>query len=332
MSSVIDLQVGYALAADLVVFRRNRTTVQIGTEAPRRILIADAPEQTEEVLSHLRETPTIADAIARLGGNGIDWQRVFTSLLQVGLLEPSISAEKYPPRLAGERGALMHRFGPVTTAQILTARADAVVLVEGVGIVADTVSDLLDAAGVGRIHQIRGSADRSRNAAGSQIAPPDTAAHHSPRVRYRRPATHVKPTLTVLTDGPSPGRLAALTVSVTPHLPIRITTARATVGPLVLPGVSTCLNCVARHRSDADPDWATVSAAAAGAPLDPAPLLAHGAAALAVAQTLDFIDGLLRPASIGATLDLAPGTMRPQRRVWPPHESCRCRSLAALPR
>lgn len=45
----------------------------------------------------------------------------------------------------------------------------------------------------------------------------------------------------------------------TPHLPIHTSSGRAHVGPLVVPGVSSCLRCADHHRSDADPEWQTVA-------------------------------------------------------------------------
>jgi hypothetical protein len=151
-------------------------------------------------------------------------------------------------------------------------------------------------------------------------------------VRYHRPASQLRPDVTVLA-GPQPataGRLAALVSAVLPHLPVRVTSARVVVGPLVLPGRSTCVNCIDRHRRDADPEWSAVPAAV---PPRPSVLLAHAAATLAAAQVLDFVDAVRRPAAISATIEQAAGSSCPQRRRWPMHDGCGCRNVAApLPR
>lgn len=325
MPPVIDFQMGYALATDLVVFRRNTSTVQIGTEPPRQVLIVDAPENAEDVLIHLRETPTLAEAVARLGGDGTEWRRLFENLLRDGLLQPRATTDRYPPRLAGERATLTHRWGPAGADRTLATRADAVLSVEGSGAIADAISDLLDAAGIGIIHQIPGGTVLH------PISPPSdpSAAVRHPRVRYRRIAPQVRPNLALLIDAPSPGRITDLTITVTPHLPVQVTTSRVVVGPLVLPGITACLNCVDRHRLDADPEWRTVVTAAAATPVQPGPVLARWAAILAVSQALTFVDGLERPESVGATLEVIAGATGPRRRPWPPHRQCRCRELVA---
>lgn len=45
-----------------------------------------------------------------------------------------------------------------------------------------------------------------------------------------------------------------------PHLPVSTYRARASVGPLVLPGRTPCLNCLHLHRRDGDPRWPAIVA------------------------------------------------------------------------
>lgn len=322
MSTAIDFSAGYALAPDLAIVQRNDTTIQIGTEPHRRVLIADAPAQAASVLAHLAEAERLSDAIAQLGGDTREWRRVFRRLAAAHLLEPRGTGAIFPPHLTGEWMTLIHRVGRREADRILATRADATVVVEGDGIVADMVGGLLDAAGIGRVHQWAGP-DRASSA--------DPAAHAgfagqvARGVRYHRPASQLRPDMTVLA-GAQPataGRLAELVSAVLPHLPVHVTSARAVVGPLVLPGRSACVNCIDRHRRDADPEWSAVTAAL---PLRPSALLAHSAATLAAAQVLDFVDAVRQPTGIGATIEQSAGSIHPQRRRWPMHAACGCRS------
>ncbi len=326
MSAAIDFSAGYALAPDLAVVQRADGTIQIGTERPRRVLIAEAPPHAAGVLAHLAGAERLSDAIEQLGGDAEQWRRLFRRLAQQRLLEPKPARPACPPHLTGEWMTLIHRLGRAAADRVLSARADATVVIEGSGAVADAVGGLLDAAGIGRVHQW----------AGPDAALPGPApltgfgGLAALGVRYQRPATQVRPDVTVLA-GPhpaTPGRLAALVSAVLPHLPVVVTNARLIVGPLVLPGRSTCVNCIDRHRRDADPERPATPTIA---PLRTSVLLAHSAAILAAAQVLDLVDAVRRPASIGATLEQTAGSSHPQQRTWPMHDACRCRNLAALP-
>ncbi|MEO6205409.1 MAG: cyclodehydratase, partial [Mycobacteriales bacterium] len=98
-------------------------------------------------------------------------------------------------------------------------------------------------------------------------------------------------------------------------------------GPLVRPGVSACLRCLDLHRSDRDPDW---PALAAQLSTDSGDLVAcdAGLALMVAAQTvreaLTLLDGGVAPASVGGTLELAPGDWRWRRRSWQVHPDCPC--------
>ncbi|GGQ39989.1 hypothetical protein [Couchioplanes azureus] len=106
-----------------------------------------------------------------------------------------------------------------------------------------------------------------------------------------------------------------------PHLAVGIREAAAVVGPLV-PGVGgPCLNCLDLHRRDRNPDAGRpVPDPRDGEPCAAATVLA--ATAYAVAQVLDFVDGLV-PATRGAEIEIgAPGRLR--RRSWVSHPCCFC--------
>lgn len=333
MSALIDFAASYTLAPDIVVFQRNATTIQIGTDAPRRVLIADVPPHAGTVLAHLRDTGNLAAAVDALGGDAVRWKALFQQLAAVGLLERDVQLGVYPPRLSGERLALVHRYGREAADRALAARADAVVAVEGHGLVADLIGELLDIAGIGLVHQSAGSHTAALMAplAVDPVAQAGPAGRRSGRVRHRQPAAQSRPNVTVLAGPgrPQQGRLAELVYRLDPHLPVLVTRSRLVVGPLVLPGLSACANCLERHRLDADPDWRTV--ATATAPVLPPALAAQSAAVLATGQVLDLVDAQRRPATVGATLEQLSGSIHVRRRVWPMHAECRCRDVAAAP-
>lgn len=327
MATALDFSARYRLSPDLAVVQRNGTTIQIGTEAPRRVILAHVPPQTHDVLTHLGDADSLDDAIERLGGDTRHWRQLFHRLSADKLLEPAVAAGPFQPHLAGEWMTLIHRLGRPRADRVLQARADATVVIEGAGLVADIVGAVLDSAGIGAVYQWPGP-----GAAGGATDPREHAGADgrvARRVRYHRPASQIRPTVVVLAGAlaPAAGRTAALVSDVVPHLPVHVTSARLVVGPLVLPGRSACTNCIDRHRRDADPEWSAIDAAA---PLRPSALLAHAAATLSATQVLDLVDTVRRPDAIGATIEQAAGSSFPQRRVWSVHDECRCRQMAGI--
>ncbi len=93
---------------------------------------------------------------------------------------------------------------------------------------------------------------------------------HDPRARTEPPAGQTRADLHVLAvDGPvDPTDAAPLATAGLAHLQVWAGPARAVVGPLVLPGRSTCLHCADLHRADADPHAATVARARRALPTE----------------------------------------------------------------
>lgn len=60
-------------------------------------------------------------------------------------------------------------------------------------------------------------------------------------------------------------RLALMTAG-TPHLPVRVHDGIGSIGPLVLPGYSSCLRCADLHRAELDPEWPVLAARLARMP------------------------------------------------------------------
>ena len=110
-----------------------------------------------------------------------------------------------------------------------------------------------------------------------------------------------------------------------PHLVVRPRPAGAVVGPLVLPGRTSCLHCADLTRRDADPAWPRLLGQLERATAGPYPaIVADWTVGVAVAQVLGFLAGQ-RPETCGATLELSAPRYAMAWRVWTPHAECGCR-------
>lgn len=265
-------------------------------------------------------------------------------------------------RLSAECSALVHRHGARAADRILQARDDALVVIRGSAPPAVAIATGLASAGVGHVHhqperaprlpdrragatrapEARRLADgRTPDVAGwrssvSADRPPttlrdatDVAAHRrqvSATVKVHAPAAHQCPNLVVLAGRAAPdlGVAASLSRDGIAHLAVQTGIVRAVVGPLVLPGRSSCLSCAHRYRSEADPGWPAVTRTLAEHPIDGPAFLNAAAAALAVGQILDHLDGATRPGTIDGTLEWSSGDVAPRRRTWPIHPYCGC--------
>ncbi|GBE65599.1 hypothetical protein MFM001_20610 [Mycobacterium sp. MFM001] len=113
------------------------------------------------------------------------------------------------------------------------------------------------------------------------------------------------------------------------HLPVRVRDGAGLVGPLVIPGVTSCLSCADLHRRDRDAAWPAVAAQLRDAvgTADRATLLAT--AALALSQ-VNRVIGAVRggdadpPAVLDATLEFDVHAGSIVARHWPRHPLCSC--------
>ncbi|WP_067970895.1 TOMM precursor leader peptide-binding protein [Mycolicibacter icosiumassiliensis] len=139
--------------------------------------------------------------------------------------------------------------------------------------------------------------------------------------------------LVVLADYlvPDPRLVRELHAARVPHLPVRVRDGTGIIGPLVLPGVTSCLGCADLHRRDRDSAWPAVAAQLRHTVThaDRATVLATAALALSqiervIAAVRGAATGLAAPPTLGATLelDLATGSMMTRR--WVRHPMCDC--------
>jgi bacteriocin biosynthesis cyclodehydratase domain-containing protein len=108
-----------------------------------------------------------------------------------------------------------------------------------------------------------------------------------------------------------------------PHLLVRPRVGGAVVGPLVLPGRTSCLGCGDLARTRTDPAWPRMLAQLCRTRTDWDPLAADWAAASATTQVLGHLAGrTVETAS--ATVELGPDAWSWQRRVWSADPACGC--------
>jgi bacteriocin biosynthesis cyclodehydratase domain-containing protein len=117
------------------------------------------------------------------------------------------------------------------------------------------------------------------------------------------------------------------------HLPVRVRDGAGLVGPLVIPGVTSCLGCADLHRRDRDAAWPAVAAQLRDTVgvADRATLLATTALALSqVNRVISAVRGSGTetdsgpPLALNATLEFDVHAGSIAARHWPKHPLCSC--------
>ena len=124
-----------------------------------------------------------------------------------------------------------------------------------------------------------------------------------------------------------PRRVAAMMGDDIPHVPLVLTGSGAEVGPLVLPGRTPCLACLAAHRRDSDPAWPHLAAQLLGRP---APVASRAIVMEASFVTARLISEAERQRPRSHSLTLRADSLHRSMRAHRPHAECRCRSLAGI--
>jgi bacteriocin biosynthesis cyclodehydratase domain-containing protein len=118
-----------------------------------------------------------------------------------------------------------------------------------------------------------------------------------------------------------------------PHLVATVRGQIGVVGPLVVPGVTSCLHCADLHRRDADARWPRLAAQLTG--VEPPPsgstITCLLTAATAALQVLAHLDGTAAPGVLEATIELHPPHLAPRVRRWPAHPACPCGAAVGEP-
>jgi hypothetical protein len=264
------------------------------------------------------------------------------------VLEPPVHVS--PARLAG---LLRWMTGPRSVTEVSAAAAD-------IGLDVDEVRSILDSlVAVGTGHyapnagahrpltiRVHGSGPLA-----SAVAKAAGAGGHRVRQSVRRPRlTPDHPDtekafatwstdLVVLTDflTHDPWLVSDLMKSRVPHLTVRLRDGSGVIGPLVFPGLTSCLVCADHHRRDRDAEWPIICAQLFGQRGWASPATIAGTVALTVAQ-IEHITAVTNTAASGATsldhdppttvnttIELRPNASSLQIRQWTPHPLCGCR-------
>lgn len=115
-----------------------------------------------------------------------------------------------------------------------------------------------------------------------------------------------------------------------PHLHVRTRDGRGVVGPLVVPGHTSCLRCADLSRATHDEHWPHLAAQLLGRVGDAGPAMIAATAAVTLAQ----IEAICTPtpdnppASLDATLEIDLSIPRIVVRRWPRQPQCNCAYLA----
>jgi len=332
------------VVADLPILRRRHGELQIGLD-PRHAAVVDGlPDTVVAAALRLTGHRTGEEVLAGLDPADRDAMReLLAALSDRGLLEDATSLSKPPPpRLAGDVAAA--RLRAVSAGQPPEShpigRHKLAIAVHGDGRLAVAVACLLASAGVGWVHV----------AAAGRVRPEDTGTGYlhddigSPRRVAARRALHRvdatvrkvpftaarAPDLVILTDAlvPPPEQVNMLTAQAVPHLMVRVRDTTGIVGPLVVPGLTSCLHCADLHRCDRDACWPQLATQLAGHVRLTDLAGTHATAAFAAAQALDaagWLRGLAdRPATCETSVELDLRTATVRHREWSAHAACSC--------
>ncbi|MCP2259644.1 ThiF family protein [Streptoalloteichus tenebrarius] len=346
------------LLPGLCLLWRAPDTAQVGLDPVRAAVVSGLTPGQADVLRELDGRHSLAELLRRGEAGGASAREVVELLALLdrgGLVEdmapparptppasPTVRAAEpavLPPRLAPDALAWTLRTGrPGQPA--LADRARATVVVRGDGRLAIATATLLAAAGVGRVHVLAEGDVRPEDTGCGYLpcdvgrerglAAVDAVARAAPGVRAGRTPPSRPAELVVLADAavPDPRLVRRLTLAGVPHLLVRVRDGAGVVGPLVLPGRSSCLTCHDLIRTERDPRWPALAAQLAGRvqPVDVG--CAMATAGLAVSQALVALGwrhaGAVPPATVDGTLELDPLRGTVLRRSWHRHADCPC--------
>jgi len=237
--------------------------------------------------------------------------------------------------------------GLLRSLQVPAAAEDVAARAQALGLSSDAVADLLDtltAAGAVTVAaarpctrsvsvRIHGRGPLSDLLAGA-LRCSGTRVSRSSRRHAVVTAEHTD--LVVLADTlvSDPRVLRDLHTARVPHLPVRVRDGTGLVGPLVIPGVTSCLSCADLHRSDRDAAWPVLAAQLRHVVTTADRATVLGTAALALTQ-VDLVVRALRdeaedtaagsaPMTLDTTVEFDVGTGSVVTRRWSRHPACTC--------
>ncbi|WP_431839208.1 hypothetical protein [Gordonia hongkongensis] len=184
------------------------------------------------------------------------------------------------------------------------------ILIHGQGPISEQLSNSLRSMGLSARRTMRRLPDGTLDAVDTDLVILTDFVVHDPRVVF------------------------ALTRARIPHLLVRVRDGVGIVGPLVLPGLSSCLMCADRHRSDADPDWPALAVQLIRTSGQASPAVVAMTAAVAHSQIEQLVKAVRDrphveprpdPQLLDHVLEFRDDPTRLDIRQWSPHPACDCR-------
>ena len=334
---------------------RDGTTLQLGLDPAQAVVITGLDPRRARLVEHLdgsADLPSLRSAAESLGLVGDTVDDLLTMLGRSGVLEDAADLRLQPDsldrderdRLAPDAAAAsIARPHAPSGAAVMARRREAVVTVHGAGRVGASVATLLAAAGVGAVVVEDAGATRPADlspaglgadqlGARRQDAMTRTLRRLSASVRTSLPSGRRASDATVLARDwglPEPRLGERLVRAGVPHLYAAVRETTGVIGPLVLPGRSSCQRCHDLHRTDRDPAWPAIAAQLTGGGRDRVgacdAVLATAVAAHACLQLLALLDEEVEPPpAVDGTIEIAQGDGRVRRRTWRVHPACGC--------
>jgi hypothetical protein len=321
------------LLAGLPVLRRGDHEIQLGLDPRHAVVIEGVTKMVAESIHRLDGRARTQDLLNRAAeADRPALTSLLRDLVEIGMVEDATKTGA-PCHLTADAMMWALRTGE-RPGRLASTRRRAAVLVHGPGRVGIALAGLLVTAGVGAVEV---DAD-------GPVAPEDTGSGYlesdigtSRRAAAQRVLQQLgdvravtKPDLVVVTDVavPAPEYMTRLSASGVPHLAARVREGVGIVGPFVVPGRSSCLNCADLHRADLDRTWPTVAAQLVGRVQLADLASAQATAAIAVEQVLQALawlpDGERRPPTWNTTIEFDAFHGLLERREWPAHPDCPC--------
>lgn len=325
------------------VLWRSPDCVQLGLSDASALVIEGLSEPLATLLRGLdgahRTSRLIADAVAS-GAAVAEVRAVLGELVSAGLATPATDPSVAVECAVDAEAWSLH--SGQRCDEVIALRRAATVVVGGRTRLAPALAISLAVAGVGRVVvDTAGTVEAGDVGTGYRLAdvglPRSQAARDAlqravPSVHTELPA-RCRPDLVVLADAlvPEPDVLLDLQARRVPHLAVHAHEGVAVVGPLVLPGRSSCLRCVQLRRTELDPMWPKLAAQLVSAVPFADVACTQVAAALGAEQVLAVLAGpgcgAGVPATWGASLELDPLRGQLRKRHWHPHPRCGCGAL-----
>ncbi|SDU55345.1 hypothetical protein [Jiangella alkaliphila] len=324
---------------------RDESTLQVGATPGLALVVGglSRPERAVvDAMTGAADLAALRELAAELGLGRSAADRLTALLVAAGaVVDGDRLAPADPPadprRLPDRSSAALLTRSADGGGDVLAARGRSRVDVQGAGRVGAQIARLLAAAGVGTVAVLDGEPVRPADVSPGGH-PPDAVG--ASRRRSLDPLLRADageaddggrpeaPGLVVLAPTADTGRAEAaeLVRQGIPHLFAQVVEVTGVVGPLVLPGRSSCLRCHDLHRTARDPHWPLVlDQALRRPPPEPAcdAALAAVVAGLAATQVLAHLDGFT-PAAVDGTMEVTLPSGLPRRRGWTRHPRCGC--------